>query len=75
MKQEPNDSNDYRARTSGWDAETETLAGSGAPKTWQPSRSALAAQSLRKAQRTSGTDERRAAFSAHLDQYPPLIGR
>jgi hypothetical protein len=53
--------------------EGRTVQGSAVP--WTPSRSALAARSLRMAQRVRDTDERRVALTRHMEQFPPLIGR
>ena len=74
----PSSSESLTARTQGWEARTarggEAPSLTGSPQTW-PTQSALAAQSLRKARRIKDTDERRVAFAAHMERFPPLIGR
>ncbi len=53
---------------------TRSLTASTGP-TYSPSKTALAARSMRVVERITDTDERRVAFARHMEKFPPLIGR
>jgi hypothetical protein len=69
--QNSNGSDSMTGKTHSWEGRTVT---GGATPPWL-SRSALAARSIHAVDRIKDPEERRKAFFAHMEQYPPTIGQ
>lgn len=60
-------SHSMTGRTANFDARTQSFSS-------QPSRSTLAARSIREVDRIIDDDERRTAFARHMTEFAPTIG-